>query len=100
MQFIKRAIFPLLLLASASANADITYTLDVLSSYPIPSQDLPSLTGSFTLTVPTFVTSDTTFAPDELTSCSVAGGYACGPMQIWPANTPQNSSNYDSIGFG
>ena len=64
------AVATTLATSAASARASVEYDFTALSSFPNDTTG-EFFTGSFSVTVPDFLTSDTTFTVGSLTSCSV-----------------------------
>jgi hypothetical protein len=82
---------------TAAANASVIYNFQAFSSYD---NGIGNINGSFQLTTPTFITSDTSFTPLQLDSGNINGiaGLTLGDVGFNP-NAFGNSS-YDMISFG
>jgi len=83
------AVGAVLGLVSFGATANLVYEFTALSAFPQYS------TGLFSVTVPTFISSNTAFAPAQLDTC-VVNGAGCGTMTFHVSDMV----GYDMVAFG
>jgi hypothetical protein len=92
---LQASLFAMAVGVSCNANAAITYKFNATSS-------VGGAYGSFELTTPNFVTGIVEFAPQDLTSCTIAfppGNQACG-NQTFNTVTFGPPEFYEILSFG
>ena len=83
MRKLKLVLAAVLVTAPCVSNATVIYDFEAFSSVEINGDRITD--ANFSLSVPDFITSNTTFEATDLSSCSVTstgGATGCGPQQF------------------
>lgn len=98
MAYKKIACMAAVAMLAGSAHAAVEYDFSSISAGS-------GVIGSFSVTVPTFLTANTTFTPDQVDNCTSTPATACGRNQTFYTDTSplvsDRTDNYDGVGaFG